>query len=63
MDYGDKTLDERYAPYQQAVDALFAELGWTEPYVVTQFFPGAAHDETSWQERLHIPLTLLLGAE
>ena len=63
MDYGDKTLDERYAPYQQAVDALFAEFGWTEPYVVTQFFPGAAHDETSWQERLHIPLTLLLGAE
>lgn len=63
MDYGDKTLDERYAPYQKAVDALFAERGWRRPFVVTLFFAGAAHDERSWQERLHIPLTLLLGSE
>lgn len=63
MDYGDQTIDAGYAPYQQQVDSLFAAKGWCEPHFTTRFFAGAAHDETSWQERLHIPLQLLLGAK
>lgn len=63
MDYGDGTIDAGYGPYQALVDSLFAEKGWTEPHFISRFFPGHQHDETSWQQRLHIPLELLLGAE
>ncbi len=63
MDYGDGTIDAGYGPYQALVDSLFAEKGWTEPHFISRFFPGHQHDETSWQQRLHIPLELLLGGE
>lgn len=63
MDYGDGMIDAGYGPYQALVDSLFAEKGWTEPHFISRFFPGHQHDETSWQQRLHIPLELLLGAE
>lgn len=63
MDHGDQTADALYPPFQKRVDALFADKGWGEENYRSLFFAGAAHDETSWQERLHIPLEWLLGAE
>lgn len=63
MDYGDGTIDAGYGPYQKQVDALFMAKGWSEPHFITRFFAGHDHDETSWQERLHIPLELLLGKQ
>lgn len=63
MDYGDQTIDAGYAPYQAALDSLFAARGWQTPHVVTRFFEGHAHDERSWQSRLHIPLEWLLGTK
>ena len=61
MDYGDQTLDEAYAPFQQQIDQLFFAKGWGEPYFTTRFFAGHAHDERSWQLRLHEPLEWIFG--
>lgn len=61
MDYGDQTLDAAYAPYQRQVDSLFAAKGWSPEEVQTRFFAGHAHDENSWESRLHIPFEWLLA--
>lgn len=61
MDYGDKTIDEAYAPFQQQIDSLFSSLGWDETNYKSLFFAGHAHDEISWQKRLDIPLAWLLN--
>ncbi len=63
MDYGDQTLDAAYEPYQKAIDSLFAAKGWGEANFCTRFFAGHAHDERSWQSRLHIPFAWLLAAD
>lgn len=63
MDYGDQTLDATYGPYQQQIDSLFAARGWGEEFFRSCFFAGHAHDENSWQERLHIPMEWLLGRD
>lgn len=59
MDYGDQTIDAGYIPFQQAIDTLFAAKGWDESHFQSHFFPGHAHDENSWESRLHIPMTFL----
>lgn len=63
MDYGDQTLDTAYAPFQQQLDSLFAAKGWGEEHFTTRFFAGHAHDERSWQARLHEPLEWIFGRE
>lgn len=60
MDCGDKTIDEGYIPLQKQIDELFAAKGWDNEHFMTKFFPGHAHDENSWESRLHIPLEFLL---
>lgn len=61
FDHGTRGLDALYGPLQQRVDRLLEAKGyrsgvdWT-----TRVFPGAAHDESAWRERLAIPLTFLL---
>ncbi len=61
MDHGDQTLDALYPPYQARLDKAFTDNEWTEPYFVTKVFPGKAHCEKDWAERLDIPLVFLLG--
>ena len=62
FDYGTETLDAMYEPFQYNVNLVLEENGfvlgenWT-----TEKFPGAAHDEKSWAERLHIPLIFAFG--
>lgn len=63
MDCGDKTIDAIYPPYQAQIDSLFAAKGWQESHFVSLFFEGAAHDESSWNERLDTPLTWMLSAD
>lgn len=63
MDCGDQTLDALYPPYQQQVDALFAAKGWDESHYMSRFYAGHAHDENSWESRLHIPLEWIFGIE
>lgn len=60
FDYGDQTLDSFYKPYQEKIDAIMVEKGFTSKNWTTKFFPGKDHSEKSWTERLHIPLEFLL---
>lgn len=60
IDYGDKTLDAYYAPYQQKVDDILYQAGWRTPYWTTNFYPGMSHSENDWARRLFVPLLFLL---
>lgn len=46
-----------YLPYQNAVDKLLKK----HHYDANLKFEGADHSENSWNQRLDIPLTFLLG--
>lgn len=61
LDRGDQTLDALYAPY---LDAIAGDLRRHHRHLRldVRAFPGAAHNEASWRERLPIPLQFLLGA-
>lgn len=61
FDYGNKTLDSYYKPFQDKIDVIMKEKGYTEKNWVTKFFEDKEHSETAWKERLHIPLMFLLG--
>jgi enterochelin esterase-like enzyme len=60
FDYGDKTLDAYYKPFQEKIDLIMTEKGFTDKNWITQFFPGDDHSEKSWSKRLSIPLIFLL---
>ncbi len=62
FDYGTENLDAEYAPYQQEVDVVLDEKGYTlDKDWVTRCFAGADHNEASWRARVHGPLKFLLG--
>ncbi|MCZ4694751.1 alpha/beta hydrolase [Ancylomarina euxinus] len=64
FDYGTKTLDSLYEPYQLIADSLMKERGYHRNMNwMTQKFEGAKHDENAWRDRLHIPLEFLLAKE
>ncbi len=53
MDHGTATLDQFYAPYQQAIDARFAAQGWAEGQDFrSEVYDGAEHEENAWAQRL-----------
>ncbi|MHA7057643.1 alpha/beta hydrolase [Aquimarina sp. M1] len=61
FDFGTETLDAQYEPYQKKVDQMMIDKGYTEgKNWITKKFEGAAHNEKSWNERVHIPLQFLL---
>ena len=60
FDYGDKTLDSLYRPWQEKVDVVMQSKGFTSKNWSTQFFAGKDHSEQSWRERLNIPLMFIL---
>lgn len=62
-DYGTETLDSQYAPYQKQVDQLMLGKGYSLRNWRSLMFPGAAHDEASWAERLRLPLQVLAGPD
>lgn len=61
FDYGTKTLDATYEPYQKQVDTIMQSRGYGPENWKTMKFPGADHSEHAWRKRLDIPLTFLLG--
>lgn len=62
FDHGDQTLDQYYAPFQAIADARMAAKGWQIPRdTVSRAYPGAAHDEASWRQRVADPLTFLFS--
>lgn len=61
FDYGTATLDARYEPFQQQVDAVMHRLGYTpNKDWMTRKFEGAPHNEKAWRERADIPVKFLL---
>lgn len=64
FDFGTKTLDSLYEPYQLKVDSMMKERAYKlDSNWMTRKFEGAIHDEDAWRDRLHIPLEFLLGKE
>ena len=61
FDFGTATLDSLYEPYQQKVDQLMQQKGYTADQWITRKFPGEEHTESAWARRLEIPLKFLLG--
>jgi len=60
FDYGDQTLDSFYKPFQEKIDAIMIEKGFTSKNWITKFFPGKDHSENAWNERFNVPLEFLL---
>jgi predicted alpha/beta superfamily hydrolase len=64
FDYGTRTVDALYEPYQEAVDKVLRAKGYRQGEDwLTLKFEGAEHGERAWRERVHIPLEFLLGRE
>ena len=61
FDYGSKTLDQYYKPWQLKVDALMQQKGFTSKSWITKEFVGEDHSERAWQRRLHIPFEFLMA--
>ena len=61
MDRGDQTLDAQYPKYQGRLDEMFRKAGWDDAHYVSRVFPGLAHVEGSWAQRLDVPVLFLLG--
>jgi enterochelin esterase-like enzyme len=60
FDFGTLGLDAEYGVHQQRIDAVMLEAGYTARDWMTRKFEGADHNETSWRERIEIPLRFLL---
>ena len=60
FDYGTKTLDAQYEPFQKKVDAIMEEKKFKKNWTTIKF-NGLDHSEKSWNKRLHIPILFLLG--
>lgn len=64
FDFGTKTLDADYEPYQLRMDEVMREKGFQENVDwMTRKFEGDDHSPKSWRERLHIPLEFLLASD
>jgi enterochelin esterase-like enzyme len=60
FDYGTKTLDAMYKPFQTKADEIIKKKGYTNVNWITKEFPGEDHSEKAWRKRMAIPLTFLL---
>ena len=62
FDYGTETQDVQYETFQQKVDEMIENKGFTRgKNWLTLKFDGAGHSEKAWQERVHLPLMFFLG--
>ncbi len=60
FDYGTKTLDSLYKPFQLEVDKIMKTKGYTSKNWITREFVGENHSEKSWSKRLDIPFLFLM---
>ncbi|MGL5786648.1 MAG: alpha/beta hydrolase [Bacteroidales bacterium] len=63
MDLGNQTLDALYIPFQNNINDVFWKKGWKLPYWTTNYYPGTAHSEKDWADRLATPLLFLLQTQ
>lgn len=61
FDRGDETLDQFYADFQTHMDGVIRARGYGPDAFRSLVFPGAQHNEASWNQRLDVPLTFLLS--
>ena len=61
FDYGNQTLDQHYPQYAPEVDRILELKGYSNADSKNLFFEGTDHSENSWNQRLDIPMTFLLG--
>ena len=61
FDYGSKTLDTMYKPFQMQADTIMKNAGYNQNNWLTREFPGDDHSETSWAKRFAIPISFLLN--
>jgi len=61
FDFGTETLDAFYVKYEDRVNQVLAEKGFTEKKAKNLKFEGTDHSENSWQKRIHIPLEFMFG--
>lgn len=61
FDFGTETLDKYYEPFQQQADSIMRAKGYSAVLWKTVKFVGHDHSERSWQKRLDVPLTFLMG--
>lgn len=59
FDRGDETLDQFYAVFQSRIDDAVRAAGWGPDRFRSLVFPGAEHNEASWNQRLDVPLAFL----
>jgi len=52
FDYGTESLDKHYEPFQNDVDEILKDKGFTEKNWLTKKFEGHNHSEKSWNKRL-----------
>ena len=60
FDHGTETLDALYAPHQKSMDRVMMSKGYDAAHWITRVFPGTAHSEQAWADRLELPLQFLL---
>ena len=63
FDYGTETLDAFYPKYAPTVDSILIAKGYNDTNFKNLKFEGTDHSENSWNQRLDIPLTFLLGKD
>ncbi|MEE4178196.1 MAG: alpha/beta hydrolase-fold protein [Bacteroides sp.] len=64
FDHGTINLDSLYHPFQARVDSIVEASGYTSGQNwITLTFEGHDHNEAFWRDRLHRPLTFLLGKD
>lgn len=61
FDYGTKTLDALYLPYQDLVNTTLDYKMYDEESMRNIKFEGHDHSENSWQKRLKTPLKFILN--
>lgn len=61
FDYGTETLDAFYPQYAPKVNRILISKGYSEENFRNLLFEGTDHSENSWNQRLNVPLTFLLG--
>jgi len=60
FDFGSKTLDSMYKPYQLQADAIMKSKGYSSKNWMTREFIGEDHSENAWRKRFEIPVLFLL---
>lgn len=61
FDHGTGSYDAPYGPWQEIVDQMAEDRGYTRPdKLMSVIAEGAEHNEDAWRRRVHLPLLFLL---